>query len=180
MSRPRLLIGVLLLVLALSGVLALQPDEQPVELAAPLASRRNAAAQALPARPSAAAVAAPARSASAVERMPWVALSPEALPAWSAPAPPPQPVRPSKPAAAPAAAPAPPEKPPLPAFPYRWIGQLTDEQGVGVAMLASAQRSVAARAGDVLDGNWRIEAVADDQVHITWLPTGDDLTLNKR
>jgi hypothetical protein len=84
------------------------------------------------------------------------------------------------PPAAAAAASAPPEKPPLPAFPYRWIGQLTDEQGATVTLLASSQRSLGARAGDVVDGNWRIKAVADDRVDITWLPTGDDLILNKR
>jgi len=91
-----------------------------------------------------------------------------ALMAWSGPpAPPPPPA-----VAAPAQA-------PPPAFPYRWIGRLDD--GIGPqALLAGPQRSFGARAGDVLDGRWRVDRVAAARLQLTWLPTGAAVNVDTR
>lgn len=86
--------------------------------------------------------------------------------AWSGPPPPPP-----APTASAAAT--------VPAFPYRWIGRLDD--GVSPqALLAGPQRSFGARAGDVLDGRWRIDGIAAAQLQLTWLPTGAAVHLDTR
>lgn len=102
-------------------------------------------------------------------RAPWPAPGTHTLLAWSAPA-------------APAAAPTPPalaQKPPTPPFPYRWIGRL-DDGSTPQVLLAGAQRSFGARAGDVLDGRWRIDAIAGAQLQLTWLPSGEAITVDTR
>jgi hypothetical protein len=57
-----------------------------------------------------------------------------------------------------------------PPFPYQLIGRLEDESGAGQALLAGPTRSIAARAGDVIDGQWRVEHVAPTGLALIWLP----------
>ena len=88
---------------------------------------------------------------------------------------------PPLPAAAPAslakAAAATPQRAPLPPFPYRWIGRF-DDGGGPQALLSGPLRSVGVRAGDVLDGDWRVEQVAASQLMLTWLPGGDAVSVD--
>lgn len=90
-----------------------------------------------------------------------------ALAAWSPPQAPPPP-----PAAAAAV-------PPPPPFPYRWIGRLEDGPDT-LALLAGPQRSLGARAGDVLDSRWRLERVEPGRLQLTWLPTGAGVAVEFR
>ena len=71
--------------------------------------------------------------------------------------------------AAPPPPPAAPPQPQAPAFPYQLIGRLDDGPQTQ-ALLAGAQRTLAAKAGDLLDGQWRVDRVEADAVHLTWLP----------
>jgi len=78
----------------------------------------------------------------------WPAPGAAALAAWQGAAPPQAVDRPAATAAAPVRAAAAP-------FPYQWIGQL-DDGAAPQLLLASAQRSVGVRLGEVLDGRWRL------------------------
>lgn len=159
MKRQTLLVGGLLATLGCSAWLALQRQDDAVPTVAAvvrpaaLAPRRTAQA---PARP------VPARLAAD-----WGLPPPGALAAWAAPA------APSPPAASAADRPAPPR------FPYTWIGQVDDGGGVQ-ALLNGPLRSFGARAGDVLDGRWRVERIAATRLQLTWLPTGEAVTVDTR
>jgi len=102
----------------------------------------------------------------------WPAPHREALAAWQGPPPPPPPVA----AARLAAGPALPARPAVPEFPYRWIGQL-DDGGAPQLLLASAQRSVGVRLGDMLDKRWRLERDASGALQAVYLATGDKVAV---
>jgi hypothetical protein len=159
----------LLATLSLTAVLALQPDDDaatavPVRRtanAAPPAAKtaRTTTERAWPAPPSASGT------------LQWLELPRPALAAWGPPAAPPaSPVN---------AAPAGPVIPQAPAFPYTLIGRL-EEAGVSRALLAGPVRTIDARAGDLIDGQWRVDAVLPDGVQLTWMPGGQRQTLNYR
>ena len=79
-------------------------------------------------------------------------------------------------AAASASASAPAATPP---FPYAWIGQMEVEGRVQI-YLSSPQRLVVAHEGDVLDANWRVDAVMPGRLQITWLPTDTPVAVAAR
>ena len=168
--------------LAATAWAALQPDEGAI----PASSNRgpmNASprpAGALPARGTAsdAAVFAAASNASrrwpappsAGQRTAWQAGVARGVAAWNAPPPPAPPPAPPPPAAA--TAPAPPQPPP---FPYVLIGRLDD--GEPRALLSGPLRSFGVKASEVIDGQWRVDAVQPQGVTLTWLPGGVKKTL---
>jgi hypothetical protein len=158
-TRRHVIAALLLSTLLLSLWLALQPQSQPdseVVAAAPARPRPSATAPDRPAQP------ASSRSHAPAGRSAWPQASDAALAAWSPPPPPAAPPQP--PAAAPKAK--------APTFPYQWIGQLDDGE-TPQALLSSPQRSFGVRAGDVLEGRWRVERIATRGLQVTWLPTGD-------
>ena len=73
------------------------------------------------------------------------------------------------------AAPAEPQVLRAPAFPYTLIGQLDD--GRPQALLTGPLRSLAVAAGEVIDGQWRVDAVQAQGITLTWLPGGQRQTL---
>ncbi len=99
-------------------------------------------------------------------RQPWRGVQPQGVAAWGPPPPPP---------AAPAPPPAAPEPPQPPAFPYTLIGRIDD--GQSTALLTDRTRSFGAKARDVIDGVWRVDAVDADGMTLTWLPGGITTTL---
>ncbi len=96
----------------------------------------------------------------------WPKLGAGGLAAWGTP--PQAPVPKVKPMTAPSPpAPAPP--PLAPPFPYQLIGSL--QQGdQAKALMAGPVRTVALIAGEVVDGQWRVDKVDTNAVHLTWLP----------
>lgn len=66
-----------------------------------------------------------------------------------------------------AEAPAPPAAPP---FPYQLVGRLTD--GASRAILNNAQRSAVVGVGEVVDGQWRVDAIEPGGLRLTFLPLG--------
>jgi hypothetical protein len=169
MTLSPLLRWALLATLALTAVLALQPDESAAT-AVPVRRATNAApSPAKPARtsPEPAWPAPPSASGT----LQWSEAPRAALAAWGPPAPPPAP--PVK------AAPVGPVIPQAPAFPYTLIGRL-EEAGVSRALLAGPVRTIDARAGDLIDGQWRVDAVLPEGVQLTWMPGGQRQTLNYR
>ena len=104
----------------------------------------------------------------------WPATGTAAAQSWGVPPPPPPPLRVAA-VAMPKAALAEPEVPRAPAFPYTLIGQLDD--GRPQALLTGPLRSLAVAAGEVIDGQWRVDAVQAQGITLTWLPGGQRQTL---
>jgi len=106
----------------------------------------------------------------AAERTLWPAPAPEALRAWSPP----------KPAAQPAPPPEAPRAPPAPpSFAYQWIGQLQDASGLRF-YLGGPRTTLAVRAGDTVDRQWRVEGVQEGRLKLTWLATGATVEVTLR
>jgi len=154
--------------LAATVWLALSPEDEAVVATA--GTRRDAA-------PRAAAASAPAAKTSAsswpirLVAQPREAWAPPADPlfaAWSPPPPPPPP---------PAQPPPPPPPPRAPNFPYQLMGRM-EEGGVAQALLSGPLRSFGVRAGDVIDGQWRVEQVGATGVKLVWIPGGLPQTLS--
>ena len=163
------------------------PDEaedgavQPVDCADRAARTAHLAQPAKPQPPpaSASAFLAPsppaalAEAPAATSRTAWPALSPSARQAWTPPPPPPPPPPPAPPPAV-----VPPPAPP-PAFPYEWLGQI-EEEGQVRFFLAGPQRTLAVRAGEVLDQRWRINGAEAGRLLLTWLPTDTAVSVAAR
>ncbi len=103
----------------------------------------------------------------------WPETEPAALAAWQ---PPPPPVPTPSPVPAQASPPPPPPPPQAPPFPYQLIGRLS-QAGQTQALLGSDQRSLAVKAGDTIDGQWRVQSVGDDSLELLWLPGPQPQTL---
>lgn len=99
----------------------------------------------------------------------WPAATPLGVAAWGPPA---SAAAPASASAATLAAAVPPQAPP---FPYTLIGRLDD--GEPRALLSGARRSLGAKAADVIDGDWRVDAVTPQGVTLTWLPGGIKKTI---
>lgn len=82
---------------------------------------------------------------------------------WYVPPPPPKPVPPP-----------PPAPPPLP---FTYMGKLLEEDKVTI-FLSKQDRHFAVKAGDTLDGAYRVESVNAQQVVLTYLPLNMQQTLN--
>jgi len=108
--------------------------------------------------------------------------------AWSSKVPPPPP--PPKPV------PPPPPPPPVaPPFPYQWVGRWQEPVGAPVAASAPSAKPADARnlavitgpnqtwvvkPGDVIEGQWRIDAITDTSVQVTYLPLSQTQTISMR
>ncbi len=108
----------------------------------------------------------PAPAASS--RAEWPALDAQARAAWGEAAPVAAAAAAPPPAAQ--AADEPPPPPSAPPFPYQLVGRLTD--GASRAVLNNAQRSAVVGVGEVVDGQWRVEAVEPAGLRLTYLPLG--------
>jgi hypothetical protein len=173
MKRGTMLAAGLVATLGMSAWLALSdPPEGEVELAV---SPRRAGAGALPERSRVAEprltwpAPPPARS-----QQPW-GFNPALARAWTPPPPPPLPKTVPVPVAMPTAPPA----IQAPPFPYTMIGRIEDG-GVVHALLGGPSRTLAVKEQDVVDGQWRIDAIVGQGVTLTWLPGGQRQDLSFR
>lgn len=173
--RARRLVGGLVLSLLAGLGVAVQDDaadDDGVALAPRAAAGRPVAAPALPAATSNAPLAWPAAPR---PRPPWPRVA--GVQAWG-PAAVPAAAQAPVPLAA-EAAPAPAGPPPAPPFPYTLIGRVEDGP-LMQALLSSPRRTLGVKAKDVIDGQWRVDAVDARGVTLTWLPGGQALTLAMR
>ncbi|RZL11474.1 MAG: hypothetical protein EOP40_02460 [Rubrivivax sp.] len=179
----------LLACLAVTGYVALQPDTSE-DLAAPR-ERRGASApgpQGAPGdRPRAATASAGADRTTAGTQVQdrrnllaaltaWQASrtqralpAPDALSrqAWASqqpPLPPPAPAEPTEPA-----------EPVAPPFPYAWVGRYLDPRPR--AIIAGPTGAWVKASGDVLEGQWRIDAIDERHMTLTYLPLGQSQTV---
>lgn len=65
--------------------------------------------------------------------------------------------------------PAPPEKPKAPPLPFTYLGHLVEDKGIAL-FLGRQQRTLIVRAGDVIDGTHRVDAVSAQRAVFTYLP----------
>jgi hypothetical protein len=161
MTRPsKPLLAVLGLTLATSLFLALQPDADDAVAPAVPTRQRGDTARPAPAKPERQApvwpTALPARDA-----VSWRPIDAAVANAWGVPLPEARPVA----AAAPLTATEP------PALDYTLIGRI-DDAGQERALLMSPRRTLSVKVGDLLDGQWRVEALQDDGVDLVWLQGG--------
>jgi hypothetical protein len=99
-------------------------------------------------------------------RAPWPAVSALGTAAWGPAVPKVQAPVPPKPVVAKANTEV--ATPEAPNFPYTLIGRIDD--GTPQAMLSGPSRSFGARVNEVIDGQWRVDAVGPQSMSLTWLP----------
>jgi len=73
--------------------------------------------------------------------------------------------------------PPPPAKPSAPAFPYQYFGRMVDVDGRTVTYLARGDSLVPIRARQVLDGVYRIDAVTETQIVVTYVPLEEKIAI---
>lgn len=78
---------------------------------------------------------------------------------------------------APAAEAAAPVRPVIPAFPYAYAGTLRKGREAAEVFLLRGKDLVPIKAGAVLEGAWRIEALTSDRIEVTYLPAGERLSM---
>lgn len=94
--------------------------------------------------------------------------------------------------------PGPPPAPTAPPFPHAWVGRFNDEpvamaaggvtsaasapasQTVARAVLAGPQNTWVVRAGDVIEGQWRVDRIQDRTMSLTYLPLKQQQTVVMR
>ena len=79
-----------------------------------------------------------------------------AVQSWQPPPPPPPPA-------------APPEAPEAPPFPYAYLGGLSDDSG-RTAFFNRADRVLAVRAGETVDGSFRVDHLDETSMTVTYVP----------
>jgi hypothetical protein len=92
-------------------------------------------------------------------------------------------------------APPPPPPPMAPRFPHAWVGRFNDEPvvvaaasgasavnvpGVARAVLTGPQATWVVRAGDVIEGQWRVDQIQDRTMSLTYLPLKQQQTVAMR
>ncbi|MDE2594154.1 MAG: hypothetical protein KGL57_07930 [Burkholderiales bacterium] len=58
-----------------------------------------------------------------------------------------------------------PPSPQAPRFPHQWVGRFND-----MAVVSGPQQTWVVAAGQVIDGQWRIDQIRDRQMQLTYLP----------
>jgi hypothetical protein len=176
-KRHLVLTVALTLTLASTWWAARTPDEKAGPSTATGSRAAVAAPRATPAASSAADIAQaappPPLTPSLYTRAPLAEKpGPEVTLAWGPPPPPPPPKMPK------GYKPPPPPPPPLP---FTAIGKL-DDDGATTAFLLAANRTYAAKKGDTLDNNYRVEEVTSQHIVFTFLPlkARQELSLDPR
>jgi hypothetical protein len=146
---------------------ATEGDDAPVAVAA--ARSRPASAIPLTAKPVPPAPGAWPAPPGPRASEPWP-FDPARTLAWVPPPPPPPPVAVAVP---PLVGPVRPDAPP---FPYTLIGRLQDGDKVQV-LLTNPVRTLGVKLQDVIDGQWRVDAIDDAGLTVRWLPGGQQQTL---
>jgi hypothetical protein len=67
------------------------------------------------------------------------------------------------------ALPPPPPPPSAPPVPFTYLGRLSEDNRT-TAFLASGERNLVVKPGDVIDNNYRVDEVTDRMVQLTYLP----------
>ncbi len=93
------------------------------------------------------------------------------LVAWASQQPPPPPPPPPY-------KPPPPPPPMAPAFSHAWVGRYVDN--ADRAVIAGASQTWVVKVGDVMDGQWRVDAIGERQMTLTYLPLMQTKTVSMK
>jgi hypothetical protein len=102
----------------------------------------------------------------------WPELGLHQRAAWASQVPPPPPVM------APPPPPPPPPLPMAPAFPHSWVGRFVD--GSSRAVIEGAMQTWVVKVNDVIEGQWRVDAIGEQQLGLTYLPLQQSQTVNMK
>lgn len=90
--------------------------------------------------------------------------------AWASQQPPPPPPPPQGASAS---------APVAPRFPHNWVGRVNDD-AVQRAVLTGAVNTWVVRAGDVIEGQWRIDRIQERTMTLTYLPLAQSQTVSMK
>lgn len=68
--------------------------------------------------------------------------------------------------------------PQAPPFPHAWVGRVVDD--VPRAVISGPQRTWVLQAGDVIDGQWRLDTLGERQLGFTYLPLQQTVQVSAR
>lgn len=68
-----------------------------------------------------------------------------------------------------------PPPPVAPSFPYQWVGRYVD--GASRAIIAGPSSTWVLKANDVIEGQWRVDAIEERQLRMTYLPLQQSITV---
>ncbi len=94
--------------------------------------------------------------------------------AWAGVLPPPPP-----PARAAPVVDTPPPPPMAPRFPYPWVGRFNDE-AARRAVLSGPQSTWVVSEGDVIESQWRVDAIKERRMTLTYLPLNQQQTVGMK
>lgn len=72
---------------------------------------------------------------------------------------------------------APPPKPVAPPFPYTYMGGALDD-GLHTTFFNKGERVLTVKAGETIDGVYRVEQMSEKQMQLTYLPLGQAMTVS--
>ncbi|WP_139248302.1 hypothetical protein [Janthinobacterium lividum] len=85
--------------------------------------------------------------------------------------------QPPAPKALPPPPPPPPPKPSAPTFPYQYFGRMVDVDGRTVTYLTRGDTLIPIHARQLLDNTYRIDAVTDTQIVVTYVPLEEKIVI---
>lgn len=68
-------------------------------------------------------------------------------------------------------------EPTVPPLPFKYAGRLIEGR-VTTAFLMDNQQNLLVHAGDIIGGTWRVEAIGEQQIHLTYIPLKTTVTLS--
>jgi hypothetical protein len=68
-------------------------------------------------------------------------------------------------------------KPVAPPLPYRYFGRMTTTEGQTLTFLSRDEALVPVKVAAVLDGTYRVDAISDKQVLLTYLPLNEQMVV---
>jgi hypothetical protein len=67
--------------------------------------------------------------------------------------------------------------PVAPPFPYRYFGRMTGPDGKALSYLVRGDKPVPVRANEMLDAEYRVDAVSDTEIVVTYLPLNEQTSI---
>jgi hypothetical protein len=78
---------------------------------------------------------------------------------------------------APVAPPAPPPEPMAPALPFTYVGMMESDEAKPIVYLARGERLLAVSEGDLVDQEYRIQSLTNNEVVLVYVPLGQTQTI---
>lgn len=69
-------------------------------------------------------------------------------------------------------------KPSAPPFPYKYAGWVNDGSGAVQVFLQKGNQLIPIKRGAMLDDGWRVDALTEDRIEVSFVPLGQQLTMS--